>query len=106
MKMLLVAAVALGAFSHSAFAADDMTCASFTAMDSNGQMSAVHAMNTGMMSGGDMADKDSASKDAMAKGTNTSGAMMSDEDMAMKVAKACDGHPDMMVKDAMHESAM
>jgi hypothetical protein len=62
------------------------TCAEFAAMSAEDQMAQVAMMHDEMM----------APDDAMA----TDDAMTADDDMAM-IMTACEGHPDMMVMDAM-----
>jgi len=90
MKSILVALALAGSLAVPglAQAMDDMSCADFTAMDSQGQMDAIASMEGGMAADGMMAG------DAMAS-----------DDMTMAVATACTEHPDMMVGEAMKGAA-
>ncbi|MCX7302856.1 MAG: hypothetical protein NTV73_00745 [Hyphomicrobiales bacterium] len=76
----------------------EMTCAEFSAMDTDGQMQAMATM---------AAAPDAMASDAMATEATTAGAManegaMADEDHLKAAVAACDGHADMMAADAMH----
>jgi hypothetical protein len=100
MRALLAITLVSGVLAAPAFAqmsAGDMSCADFGAMDSSGQMAAAGAM--GSMESGAMASGGMMSADT------TSGS--SAGNMApniQTITTACDGHPDMMVRDAMKEA--
>ena len=82
MKRILLALAIAGSAALPAFAqstmmsGDTMSCADYTAMDSDGQMKAMETLDAGMSADDQM----------------KSGAMLAD---------ACKDHPDLMVGDAM-----
>jgi len=80
-KHIILAAAILGAVAAPAFAAAeaDMTCAQFTAMDSSGQMAAIHAaMEAGAMASDHM-DTDKMASDKMDTDHMGSGGMATDK---------------------------
>jgi hypothetical protein len=85
-----ILAIAMAGFvSVPAFAMDDMSCADYTAMDSDRQIQAISTMEEGMMaSGGMMASTDASEA-------------MTPEDTAKAVAAACAENPEMWVGDAL-----
>jgi hypothetical protein len=100
-RTLLLMTILSGVLISPAFAqmsADHMSCADFTAMNSNGQMAAVDKMGGAMKSG----DSGAMSSDAMSS-DKASGKMASDRApvTAQSVAAACADHPDMTVHEAM-----
>jgi HdeA/HdeB family len=93
MKLAFAALVAIAALGVPAMAetmadASKMTCGDFAAMDKDGMMKATMAIKEGAM------------KDAMADKMKLE---MSDEEVMGSIMKSCDGKPDMMAMDAMHE---
>ena len=93
MKLIFAAALTLAALGAPAMAqemadASKMTCGDFAAMDKDGMMKATMAIKEGAM------------KDEMADQMKLK---MSDEEVMGSIMKSCDGKPDMMAMDAMHE---
>jgi hypothetical protein len=103
-------------FAQDAMSAATMTCAEFMAMDPDGQMQAVQAMEAassgGLMAEGEMAaegmmtegEGEMAAEGEMAEGGDE--AMMAEGDGMMEeqiasISAACEGDPDMMAADAM-----
>ena len=103
-------------FAQDAMSPASMTCADFMAMDPDGQMQALEAMEMassdamtaegdmaaeGMMAGG---EDEMAAEGEMAEGGHN--AMMAEgdgmiEEQIAAMTAACEGHPDMMATDAM-----
>lgn len=122
MKRVILAIALSGVFAVPAFAQDSgmaaekMSCAEFTAMDADGQMKAVETMQmasdnmaSGEMKSGEMTsgqmEMGQTSSGEMKSGEMASGDSMMSDDMVAAVAKACEGHPDMMAMDAMKETS-
>lgn len=102
---LICAIVASPLFAQNAMSADSTTCADYMAMDSDGQMHAMEAMEMAS-SEGMMAESEGemAAEGEMAEGVDD--AMMAEGDGMMEehmaaMSAACDGNPDMMAMDAM-----
>ena len=84
----LLGAFALPALAQDAMMAEDMTCADLMAMDEEGQMEAMTAMEMAMAEseGTEMSEED---------------AMMAGEEMMPGTMSACEGNDDMMAMEAM-----
>ena len=80
-----------------------LTCAEFTAMEADGQMTAMDAMDemSDEMASDEMASEEVTSEDASSDAMASDDAMAADQMTAMKTA--CEGSPDMMAMDAMME---
>ncbi len=109
MKLFCHAIVVTGlvtAFAFPAYAASHsmdeimMTCVDFTAMDAEGQVKSMKAMQLAL----DEMALDKMTSDEMAADAIASDAMASDEvasDEMIAIASACEDNPDMMALDAM-----